>query len=101
MSLAAVARQWQLSGVSVIPILANKTKRPSVEWREYQARVPYDNEIAEWWGNGHAFGIALICGQVSGNLEMCEIEGRAADAESFKRIHEACKKLGIDDLFWT
>jgi putative DNA primase/helicase len=96
MTLAAIARQWQLAGVSVIPILANQTKRPAVEWREYQAHVPTLDEILEWWSNGHAFGIALICGSVSGNLEMCEIEGRAMD--NFTSIHEACDRLGAGDI---
>ena len=96
MTLAGVARQWQTAGVSVIPILANQTKRPAVEWREYQAHVPTVEEILEWWSNGHAFGIALICGSVSGNLEMCEIEGRAMD--DFAKIHEACDRLGAGGI---
>ncbi len=99
MTLAGIARQWQTSGVSVIPILANQTKRPAIEWREYQGHVPSLEEITEWWGNGHAFGIALICGSVSGNLEMCEIEGRAM--ESFSKIHEACDRLGAGDILAT
>lgn len=99
MTLASVARQWQLNGVSVIPILANRTKRPSVQWREYQARVPTSEEITEWWGNGHPYGIALICGQVSGNLEMCEIEGRAIADGLLKNVHSACDDMGAGEIW--
>lgn len=96
MNIAEVARIWQQNGVSVIPILANKTKRPSVQWREYQARIPNDGELSEWWGNGHPYGIALICGHVSGNLEMTEIEGRAYTAGVVNQlITDQCVALGV------
>ena len=96
MTLASVARMWQLHGVSVIPILANRTKRPSIQWREFQLRVATDAEISEWWGNGHPYGIALICGQVSGNLEMCEIEGRVTQGQ-MTEVRDACDELGVKE----
>ena len=77
MRLADVARTWRESGVSVVPILSNKTKRPAVRWAEYQAEAPTLNQVDEWWSNGKSYGLALICGALSGNLEMTEIEGRA------------------------
>lgn len=99
MTLAGVAREWQQHGVSVIPILANRTKRPSVQWREYQAHIASDAELSEWWGNGHPYGIALICGEVSGNLEMCEIEGRAIGLDAIKKVVDACDKLNATGIW--
>lgn len=72
------AAAWHSAGVSTIPIRTNGTKRPVVEWAEYQARIPELGELERWWGNGHEYGIAVICGAVSGNLEMTEIEGAVA-----------------------
>jgi putative DNA primase/helicase len=97
--LADVARIWQQAGVSVVPILANRTKRPAVQWGEYQAHAPTLNQIDEWWGNGHGYGLALVCGPVSGNMEMTEIEGRACGAESMASINEAMLRLGAAHIW--
>ncbi len=74
-----VAQIWQLAGVSAIPIQANGSKRPAVAWAQYMVNVSPMANINSWWGNGQEYGVALICGQVSGGLEMCEIEGRALE----------------------
>jgi putative DNA primase/helicase len=77
-SVAEVARQWQAAGVSCVPILANGTKRPAYRWSQFQLEVPSPDLIDAWWGgSGERYGLALICGAVSGNLELTEIEGRA------------------------
>jgi putative DNA primase/helicase len=80
-----VAQTWQLAGVSVIPIQANPTKRPAVSWSLFMERIASSDNVYEWW-HGSDFGLALICGQVSGGLEMCEIEGRAL-ADSGALLH--------------
>jgi putative DNA primase/helicase len=77
-----------------VPILANGTKRPAFRWAPYQVEVPSLDVIEAWWGNGEAYGLALICGAVSGNLEMTEIEGRALQSpgaltEIINRMDEA------------
>lgn len=81
-----VAQIWQLAGVSAIPIQANGSKRPAVAWAPYMVNVAPMANIKDWWGNGQEYGLALICGQVSGGLEMCEIEGRAL-ADSSALLH--------------
>jgi putative DNA primase/helicase len=75
-TVADVARIWQHAGVSTIPILANQTKRPAFRWSPYQVNLPTAQQVDQWWGNTEEYGLALVCGPVSGNLEMCEIEGR-------------------------
>lgn len=86
MSVAEAARAWQLDGVNVIPIRTNHTKAPVVRWTEYQARPVTLDEINHWWMNGNQYGLAVICGAISGNLEMTEIEGRAIEREQLDRI---------------
>jgi putative DNA primase/helicase len=76
-TVADVARIWQQAGVSVIPILANSSKRPAFRWSPYQVSLPTLAQIDQWWGEDEEYGLALVCGPISGNLEMCEIEGRA------------------------
>lgn len=99
MSVAEVARIWQAAGVSVIPILANQTKRPAIRWSPYIATAPTLDEVHEWWGNGHPWGLALICGAVSGNLEMTEVEGRAMDSESLTEIMNRMDELGARHIW--
>ena len=99
MRLADVARTWQRSGVSVVPILSNQTKRPAVRWAEYQVQAPTLGQVDEWWGNGKTYGLALICGAVSGNLEMTEVEGRACDMESMTEIQNRMDELGVGDIW--
>jgi P4 family phage/plasmid primase-like protien len=60
--------------------------------------VPSDEEVTEWWSNGHPFGIALICGAVSGNLEMCEVEGKAIADNGLKKVYSTCDDLGAGEI---
>ena len=94
MNVSEVARIWQAAGVSVIPILANQTKRPAIRWSPYIATAPTLDEVHDWWGNGKTWGLALICGAVSGNLEMTEVEGRAMTSESLTEIMNRMDELG-------
>ena len=97
-TVSDAARQWQLDGVSVIPIRTDHTKRPIFKWAEYQTRPATLDEINTWWQNGHQYGLAVICGAVSGNLEMTEIEGRAVTKGQIDEI-VARVELGAPDLW--
>lgn len=99
MSVAEVARIWQAAGVSVVPILANQTKRPAVQWSPYITTAPTLMQVDEWWGNGKPFGLALICGAVSGNLELTEIEGRAMSSDSYIEIVNRMDELGVGHVW--
>ena len=76
-------------------------KRPAIRWSQYQVQLPTLGEMDEWWGNGHPFGLALICGGVSGGLEMTEIEGRANTPQTFLDVANACDERGIGDVWDT
>lgn len=99
MRLADVAKIWSDHGVSCIPIQANQTKRPATRWGEYQVKAPEPSQVEEWWGNGSPYGIALICGAVSGNLEMVELEGRAATGEMITEVINRCDEMGIGHVW--
>ena len=43
-------------------------KKPSVNWEEYQTRLPTIAEKAEWFHEGKATNIGVVCGGVSGGL---------------------------------
>jgi putative DNA primase/helicase len=98
-TVAEVARIWHDAGVSTIPIVPGGTKMPAVKWSEFQTRLPQFLELDHWWGNGQEYGLALIMGSISGNVEMLELEGRACDPESLMRIETKCAELGCLDAW--
>lgn len=98
-TVAEVAVRWHQAGVSTIPIVKGGSKRPAVRWAEYQARIPELGEIERWWGNGHEYGLAIICGAISGNLEMVELEARANTGSTLLKIDEAMREAGLEDLW--
>jgi putative DNA primase/helicase len=78
--------EWRAAGFSTIPIKTDGSKGPSLAWKPYQVSTPTDTEIQAWWGNGTYQGVAVVCGQVSGNVEMLELEMLATDGNSLTRI---------------
>ncbi len=99
MSISEAAHAWRQSGVSVVPILTNGTKRPAVQWAEFQAHAPTLGQVDAWWSNGREFGLALICGHVSGNLEMLELEARACTDTSDRAIQAALDEMGAREIW--
>lgn len=58
------ADEW---GACVIPL--REGKMPAVRWSEFQRRRPTGEELERWFGGDNpAWGMALVCGEVSGNL---------------------------------
>jgi len=63
-SVLSDARFYRERGLSIVPIRAG-TKAAAVDWKEFQERLPTDEEIERWWAETR-HGIAIICGRVSG-----------------------------------
>jgi len=82
------ALEWLSAGCSVIPIRADGSKKPAIEWKKYQSQRPTEAEVRRWWSSNPEYGIAVITGAVSGGLEMTELEARATDGEHFDKIQE-------------
>jgi hypothetical protein len=74
----AVARQLHAAGISVVPVRADGSKAPAVNWKEFQERRASVDELDAWFGPGSTLGVGAVTGDVSGNLLMIEVEGRAA-----------------------
>jgi len=90
-STFADAQAYVAAGLAVIPIDSNPTKRPPYSllpvigswpdgrprhgWAPFMERLPTQSELEKWfncWGSRS--GIAVVCGQVSGNLEVIDID---------------------------
>ena len=61
------------AGLSIIPVKTDGTKRPAGKWKKYQTEIADQDTVLRWFLNV-LFGIAIICGQVSGNLEVLDFD---------------------------
>lgn len=61
------------SGLSILPIRTDGTKRPAIsEWGTLQTEHPTDDEL-ELWARMHS-GIGIVCGQISGGVEIVDVD---------------------------
>lgn len=91
--LSAALRYWD-SGISFIPILADGSKSPAWPllpavwcavqqkfkhpWKPFQLQLPTVEQVQSWFGPYSATcGIAVVCGKVSGGLEMIDFDDAA------------------------
>lgn len=94
-----IALTWWRAKVSVVPIRANGSKRPTRDWSALQ-HIPMTLDEVNWyWRPGEKVGVAAICGRVSGGLEMCELEAAATDSDSLSKIHNECRLRGVENLW--
>jgi len=71
-SITETAIAYMNSGLSVIP--TNINKKPTLQsWKHLQTCKPHLNEVTSWWQNGSG-SIGIICGQISGNLEVIDFD---------------------------
>jgi KaiC/GvpD/RAD55 family RecA-like ATPase len=92
------ALQLANTGISVVPVATDGSKRPGLDtWKQYQERRPTTDELMRWFSD--AQGVGVICGKVSGNLEMLELEGRAVAAKMHLDIAEIAKNSGLEYLW--
>ena len=68
-----IAEEYRSCGLSVLPAVREK-KCPAVgKWKTWQERLPTDVEVRAWFANRHD-AICLVCGKVSGNLEVLDFD---------------------------
>ena len=66
-------------GISSIPV--NSDKKPLVAWKEFQNRLPTQKDCKKW-GAMKKDGVAVICGAISGGLEVIDIDNKFDVASS-------------------
>ena len=83
----AAALQLHAAGCSVVAVRADGSKRPQGSWQALQTERATEQQIHAWFQHGHP-GVGIICGAISGNLEMLELEGRAVDEGVLTQLAE-------------
>jgi hypothetical protein len=71
-SLISAAKGFVKKGISVVATDANK--RAIVSWKAFQERLPTADQLASMFSHDKALGIAIICGKVSGSLEVIDVD---------------------------
>jgi Bifunctional DNA primase/polymerase, N-terminal len=73
LTLPEAALTYVAAGLSVIPICRDGSKGPPTKWREYQERLATRDELRRWFAEDE-YGIAVVSGRVSGNLEVEDVD---------------------------
>lgn len=73
MSLYSVARDLYDMGIMTIPIKPH-SKQAAIAWREYQTRPPILAELKRWFIGNNQLNIAVLVGNVSGNLVILDFD---------------------------
>ena len=84
------------AGLCVVLASTDGTKKPVGEWKRYQSQRPTRDQVVRWFEHGHA-GLGMICGAVSGDLEMFELEARFM-AEHQHEFAKRMKAAGLELL---
>lgn len=86
-------------GISVVPARSDGSKAPAGPWKEYQERRAAEQELYAWFGGERPqyTAIGVVTGPVSGNLELAEIEGRAA--HEMHALQELAYNTGLKGLW--
>jgi hypothetical protein len=95
-TLAAALAAYD-AGLCVVRTATDGTKKPDGRWLAYQAERPDRDTVAKWFAHGHP-GLGVICGAVSGNLEMLELEGRFMAVDNGKTFAARAQERGLELL---
>lgn len=93
------ALAWYDAGCSVWPPAQDGTKRPQGEWKRFMTERAPRTVIENFYSGARYDGVGIICGKISGNLEMLELEGRATDSESLSKINLQVGVHGVIGLW--
>ena len=97
-NLLPIALRFLAEGISVVPTANDGSKRPALAWERFQKELPTADELIVWFKDG-VNGIGVVTGEVSGNLEMLELEGRAVSQKMHLEIAEIANNSGLGDLW--
>lgn len=98
-SMHDAAMAWYDAGMAVIPARADGSKRPVHEWKKFQGERPARHLVEGWYKSKPEWGVGIVCGQASGNLEMLEIEAVRMFGEWPHKVDDIMAGHGLDELW--
>lgn len=100
--LLTAAQTAHAAGLCVIPASTNGTKQPwpdGPSWKTYETQQPTTDHLNAWFGSGRYDGLGYVCGAISGNLELLELEGRAVAEAHLSRYVTLLTEHGLAELW--
>jgi P4 family phage/plasmid primase-like protien len=100
MSLLDAALLAHHSGLRVVPPKEDGSKAPLApggRWKQFQRQQSSEDEIRRWYATSRS-GLGIVCGRISGNLEMLEFEGRAVAEGLWQEFLSAAEQIGLRNL---
>jgi hypothetical protein len=83
--------------LSTVPVRTDGSKAPAAPWQRYQHERADLELVRRWVESG--YGLGVVCGAISGRLEMTEFEGDAVRQDLLVRLAELVREAGLDDLW--
>src|SRR5262249_44095814 len=94
LDLLAAARTALRAGLRVLPPKEDGTKAPDAnEWTSKQQARATEAEVRAWYANGRT-GLGIVCGAVSGGLELLEFDCR----ETWHEYQRLAEDAGLSGL---
>ena len=90
------ARRYAAAGLCVLPASREgDDKRVALRsWKSYQTRLPTPAEHVRWFAGPSRRDLCLVCGRVSGNLEMIDFDLAGVAFEPWRaRVEAVCPGL--------
>lgn len=93
-TLISAAKGFVKKGISVVATDANK--RAIVSWKAFQDALPSVKDIENQFNSDRAKGLAVICGKVSGNLEVIDVDTKYdTTGELFNELMLIINDIGL------
>lgn len=106
----SIVQQAHSAGLSIVPPQQDGTKRPSTPWRDErnsptwkpaQTTAPSLALLKEWYDpKNDRTGIGVVCGRVSGGLEVLDFDTREGWIE-YRQMAEHCGIAPLIDRIWA
>lgn len=98
-SIRAAALEAHKAGLCVVPPRSDGSKAPEGFWKSFQTERPSAGQIESWYAyDSGRSGLGLVCGAVSGGLEMLELEGHAVADGLADQLDGGANSSGLGDL---
>ena len=99
LQLLTGAVDFASNGFSIIPIESNGTKKAAIDWKRWQEQRAGQTELVTWFIQRQYSAFAIVCGQVSGNAIMIELEGTAVAEHAVDRLEAIARGTSIYPLW--
>lgn len=77
MNILEAALAYAERGYSVLPLVG---KKPAIDWTERQHKIASHGQIQAWERKGWLTNVGIVCGRISGNLVVIDLDGLTAIA---------------------